>query len=431
MYYYCLVDFLALMVLLITNYDILLHYTNMPSKTDTIKYKKSYRYFLYAVLAYYPLDMLWGGLYVMGWLNWLYVVTEVYFVVMAAGIYLWTHFVVEYLGRNNVFGRLLLGIVRGLLVMVLVFMPLNRLWPVVFSFDADGIYRTGIARDIVFGVQVLLLLLIAGYTLYIAGSSSAKKKKRYFVIGLSDLLMFACVAAQIYLPTYPCYAVSYMLGCCLLRKFMVENERDEYRKSLEIALEREQEQFQELKKAWHLAYTDAMTGVKSKLAYRERRDALDKEIAAGTLRKMAVVVLDVNDLKIINDTCGHDVGDEYIKKACRLICGIFKKSPVYRVGGDEFVVLLTGDDYECREELKEKFNQEIEKNIQGKSVIVALGMAKYDAAEDSCFGELFDRADEQMYIRKRKLKKMTGRAENDAELLRIFQQSSIVKERNN
>lgn len=200
---------------------------------------------------------------------------------------------------------------------------------------------------------------------------------------------------------------------------------------MEIALEREQEQFQELKKAWHLVYTDAMTGVKSKLAYRERRDALDKEIAAGTLRKMAVVVLDVNDLKIINDTCGHDVGDEYIKKACRLICGIFKKSPVYRVGGDEFVVLLTGDDYECREELKEKFNQEIEKNIQGKSVIVALGMAKYDAAEDSCFGELFDRADEQMYIRKRKLKKMTGRAENDAELLRIFQQSSIVKERNN
>lgn len=199
MYYYCLVDFLALMVLLITNYDILLHYTNMPSKTDTIKYKKSYRYFLYAVLAYYPLDMLWGGLYVMGWLNWLYVVTEVYFVVMAAGIYLWTHFVVEYLGRNNVFGRLLLGIVRGLLVMVLVFMPLNRLWPVVFSFDADGIYRTGIARDIVFGVQVLLLLLIAGYTLYIAGSSSAKKRN-----GISSLACRIYSCSLVWLRRYIC-----------------------------------------------------------------------------------------------------------------------------------------------------------------------------------------------------------------------------------
>ena len=64
-----------------------------------------------------------------------------------------------------------------------------------------------------------------------------------------------------------------------------------------------------------------------------------------------MVVCDVNGLKKINDTLGHKAGDEYIRKAFEMICDIFQHSPVYRTGGDEFVVILTGRDYIIRKEL--------------------------------------------------------------------------------
>lgn len=53
-----------------------------------------------------------------------------------------------------------------------------------------------------------------------------------------------------------------------------------------------------------------------------------------------MIVFDINNLKIINDTLGHDFGDILIIDSCKLICKVFKRSPVYRIGGDEFVVIL-------------------------------------------------------------------------------------------
>ena len=64
-----------------------------------------------------------------------------------------------------------------------------------------------------------------------------------------------------------------------------------------------------------------------------------------------VAVCDVNSLKAVNDTLGHKAGDEIIRRACSLICNTFKHSPVYRIGGDEFAVILSGRDYERRQEL--------------------------------------------------------------------------------
>lgn len=43
---------------------------------------------------------------------------------------------------------------------------------------------------------------------------------------------------------------------------------------------------------------------------------------------------------------GHQAGDEYIIGACRIICNKFKHSPVFRIGGDEFVAISEGEDYE-------------------------------------------------------------------------------------
>ncbi|MBR3316575.1 MAG: diguanylate cyclase, partial [Atopobiaceae bacterium] len=77
----------------------------------------------------------------------------------------------------------------------------------------------------------------------------------------------------------------------------------------------------------------------------------NQQLAEGTLSEFGLVICDVNGLKIINDTNGHQAGDEYIRQACKMVCDIFSHSPVYRIGGDEFAVILTGRDYKSREVL--------------------------------------------------------------------------------
>lgn len=398
--YYCLVDFLALLVLVITNHDILLKKAEMGCQVS----QKYYRWFLYAVIAYYLSDITWAWLYFLPNLDWLYVDTEVYFIVMAAGILFWLRFVVAYLGIVGITRKLMTYAGLLLLTIVVVCTPLNRLWPIMFWIDADGIYHASIARDIIFVYQVLILLLISTYTLGFSPDNNEKQQKRHITIGLSGLIMMVFIAVQIFFPTYPLYAISYMMGGCLLRTFVIENEREEYRINLEIALEREKEQFQELKRTWELAYKDALTGVKSKLAYVEESERIDREIGLGKSRRLAIAVFDVNNLKVINDTLGHDMGNKYIQEACRIICDTFKKSPVYRVGGDEFVVILERDDYENREGLAKAFNQQIEQNVRNNSVVIAMGMADYVPGKDNSYKRVFGRADMEMYRRKRELK---------------------------
>ena len=81
----------------------------------------------------------------------------------------------------------------------------------------------------------------------------------------------------------------------------------------------------------------------------------------------------MNGLKKINDTLGHKAGDEYIRAACDMLCEYFKHSPVYRVGGDEFVVLLQGRDYDSRAEIMKNINVKIEENIGAEKVVMSLG----------------------------------------------------------
>ena len=403
MYWYVLVDFLALLVLLITNHDVL--FRSLKSKKNQ-RHKWYYHLFLLNVIVYYLTDISWALLYEHQQLAWLYLDTELYFVVMALGILLWSRFVTAYLQMETIFSRFLFYAGAGLLLLVAVLTPINRFWPVMFWFDSTGVYQTGAARNGVFLYQVFFLLLTSLYTLTSSARGNEKQRKRNLTVGLSGFIMLCCVTIQIFFPTYPLYAISYMLGCCLLRTFVIENEREEYRSNLEIALAREQRQLQELKRAWDKAYKDSLTGVKNKLAYIERVSQIEEQISQGKVRDFALAVMDLNELKIVNDTLGHDAGDDYIRSGCRLICSIFKYSPVYRIGGDEFVVFLAGYDYENKDNLFNLFKQEILKNRRQKDVVVAAGMAEYLPQQDRSYEQVFQRADEMMYRNKREIKAM-------------------------
>jgi diguanylate cyclase (GGDEF)-like protein len=152
----------------------------------------------------------------------------------------------------------------------------------------------------------------------------------------------------------------------------------------------------------NMAEVDALTGIKNKNAYKERENLMNGRIQEHRQPEFAIVVLDVNDLKRINDTEGHEAGDKCICDACEIICRTFKRSPVYRVGGDEFAVISQDEDYARSEELVGLITQHNEEALSNGGLIIACGMAKYD--KETSVAEVFEAADRRMYENKKYLK---------------------------
>ncbi len=155
-----------------------------------------------------------------------------------------------------------------------------------------------------------------------------------------------------------------------------------------------------------IASRDALTGVKSRHAYQEKERELDEQIGNRTAVDFGIVVCDLNGLKLINDEFGHKAGDERIRQASRLICELFSHSPVYRNGGDEFVVYLAGRDYEDRAQLMQALHDRSVANIETGDVVVSGGLAVFDRNADARLRPVFDRADAAMYKEKQLLKGM-------------------------
>ncbi len=164
-----------------------------------------------------------------------------------------------------------------------------------------------------------------------------------------------------------------------------------------------------------IALTDPLTGVKSKHAFLYREKEIDASIASGTADVFAVVVCDVNGLKVINDTLGHKAGDEYIRSASKMICDIFQHSPVFRIGGDEFVVILRDRDYFIRKELVLALHDRSVEHISKNEVVISGGLSEYNPGADSSFHDVFERADTLMYEEKKLLKGMGAISREDAE----------------
>lgn len=156
-----------------------------------------------------------------------------------------------------------------------------------------------------------------------------------------------------------------------------------------------------------LAYRDSMTGVKNKAAYDDMARKLEEQINIGC-PQFGIIVFDINGLKKVNDNFGHEYGDKLIIGACRIICQSFKHSPVYRIGGDEFVVIVEHEDLREYRELLKSFEEALwEAGSQSDmeyEISVAYGAAVYQSDTDLVFANVFKRADEAMYENKRKMK---------------------------
>lgn len=151
---------------------------------------------------------------------------------------------------------------------------------------------------------------------------------------------------------------------------------------------------------------DALTSVRNKGAFTEYIDNVQCRISGGETLSVAVAIFDCNDLKKINDQYGHEKGDEYIKNACHFICTTFRRSAVFRIGGDEFAAVLMNEDYINRDNLIDIFTNEQEAISAAASdpwnqLHIAIGLALFTPESDETLNDTIKRADELMYENKR------------------------------
>ncbi|MBQ9573395.1 MAG: GGDEF domain-containing protein [Acidaminococcaceae bacterium] len=172
--------------------------------------------------------------------------------------------------------------------------------------------------------------------------------------------------------------------------------------NIDIQVRQEEELEKRLAQAQTQANIDALTGVKNKHAYLVAETQMDLQIAEHRQPPFALVVCDVNDLKKVNDTQGHQAGDQHIRDACMVICDIFKHSPVFRIGGDEFTVIAQGKDYARIDKLVEEMRDYNAEAARTGGIVIACGMARFD--NDACVADVLSRADRTMYENKAKLK---------------------------
>lgn len=191
----------------------------------------------------------------------------------------------------------------------------------------------------------------------------------------------------------------------------VEMQEEKIRRDEEV-IQRKDSDLTEMKS---IAYSDALTGVKNKAAYDETISFINGQIKKGTA-SFAVVMCDLNYLKMINDKKGHHAGDKALIGAAKLLCGVFPMSAVFRIGGDEFVILPYGAEYDNLSEMLEKLGRLIDKEISSTDIVtdrlsIAFGSAVYDPDKDKSFEDVFERADSAMYENKHMMHKKDGYSE--------------------
>lgn len=154
-----------------------------------------------------------------------------------------------------------------------------------------------------------------------------------------------------------------------------------------------------------LARKDSLTGIGNKTAYIELVEDI-KRNRQGKYSKYELFVMDLNLLKKANDKYGHEAGDALLKEAGRYISRTFAHSAVFRIGGDEFVAIVTNEDYDDREKLTRKFEEGMGYIIPGDfsvELFISFGGAVY-GEDGTDYEELFRIADDRMYKKKKEMK---------------------------
>jgi signal transduction histidine kinase/CheY-like chemotaxis protein len=231
--YYSMIGLLAVLTLLIVNQDIL----HNPRVSFDKPAWNVYRRFLFAVMAYYVMDILWGFLESRKLAGMLFADTTVYYVAMAVGVLFWAEFTVTYLEEKRRSGRVLVFAGRLISGLIALLSIINIFTPVLFTVTPECVYNPLPVRYVMLGCQIILLLSISGYAfismLRLAGGD--RKRRRYRILASFGFIMAALLFAQLWFPELPLYTIAYMLGTSMLHTFVADDDKEEYKRGQEEA----------------------------------------------------------------------------------------------------------------------------------------------------------------------------------------------------
>lgn len=147
----------------------------------------------------------------------------------------------------------------------------------------------------------------------------------------------------------------------------------------------------------YLSYTDILTGVYNRAYFEEKAE----EFLSEGYFPVGVIMGDANGLKVVNDTFGHVEGDNLLKTVTTILKEVCKdKGVIFRVGGDEFVVLVPRTDKrECENIIKEIFNQCEKYKDELINISIALGASVTESKDKSIY-EAVKEAEDKVYRQK-------------------------------
>jgi diguanylate cyclase (GGDEF)-like protein len=356
-------------------------------------------------MTFFFTDAVWGFFDEYHLMTLLAIDTVIFFIAMNLSVILWGIFVAIYINKNKKMNFILFFGGLTIFIYLIVMSIINLFKPVLFTFDGYTFVPL-FGRYLLYVFQIILFAVVSVISLIFYFTDKTKIRKRCLAIGLFGFIMAFSIIGQLHFALLPFYSMGCIISICLMHVFVVSAEKDELTNDLKNALNKEKSTVQELNLTRKLVYVDSLTGAKSKHAFVEIETKIDELIASQNIDLFAIIVFDINGLKNVNDTKGHEAGDEYIKDSYHIIKEVYQNTEIYRFGGDEFVAVLEGIDFENREILFKKFNDIIDSNLSTEKPIVSIGMDDYNKKSDNTFNAVFVRADKNMYVRKNYLKSL-------------------------
>ena len=319
----------------------------------------------------------------------LFISSSVFHLSTVTTTFFWLYYILRYLDNHIRHPRLLLHI-DGVVVVIQVLMVIaNCFDPVIFRVSG-GAYVTCFLRPLAFFNQYVVYLAICFIAFVSVFSNDELRRQKYINVFVFSLAPVLSGIFQLLYPDGPFYAMGYFLGCFIIHMYVITSERDELKRI---------QATHALDEQVRISNTDEMTGLSNRRSYEtDLRESPEIPIEEN----FVYFSIDINGLKSVNDTLGHQAGDELIIAAANCIrkcLGAYGRT--YRIGGDEFAAVIYASESEVKricEDLEETVLRWHGKKVN--SLAMSYGHASKREYPSLTVSKIAKIADERMYAEK-------------------------------
>lgn len=240
-------------------------------------------------------------------------------------------------------------------------------------------------------IYILMILSLVYYFRCIHKTRHTEDKQIIWLWnGLISFIVFSCLAIIAFLVNCPhAYAIIYIAGFLIMMCYLIRLTIYKMLLPYEQAVKSEVYQ--------HLAYTDVLTDIKNRNAF------IAEQYTKPLKKDTCCIVMDLNKLKWINDTLGHEYGDQLIRRSAKVINDSFSDMGVcYRIGGDEFVVICQNTDEASIKQAFEQMEEKIAIENANSELEISIAYGYAFSKNNEELKDLLHVADQNMYITKNK-----------------------------